>query len=99
MDKEQELNQREEERRQIREARERDKQEAREARARALEERRAQDAQDRETARQRQLGIGWIAFKAGFYGTLGVAVVSIILAVIAGIFWGSLIGAIFGMAS
>ena len=99
MDREQENQQREEERRQVEEARKRDREEAKEARIQAIQERKAREATERELARQRQLGVGWIAFKAGFYGTFGVAVASIILAVIAGIFWGSLIGAILGMAN
>jgi len=53
---------------------------------------------DRAVAHQRQLGISWLAFKAGFFGTFGVALASLIIGIVVGIFWLVVFGAILGAA-
>jgi len=53
---------------------------------------------DRAIARQRQLGVSWLAFKAGFFGALGVALASLIIGIVVGIFWLLVFGAILGAA-
>jgi hypothetical protein len=53
---------------------------------------------DRVTARQRQLGISWLAFKAGFFGAFGVALAALIIGIVVGIFWLLVFGAILGAA-
>ncbi len=72
--------------------RERDK----DLRAEEKERTRQRLADERELARQRQIGIGWLAFKAGFFGALGVAVASPVIAVLAAIFWLFVFSAIMG---
>ena len=61
------------------------------------EEMKARRAEDREVAHQRQLGIRWLAFRAGFYGTLGVAVASLIIGIVVGIFWLMVFGTLFAL--
>jgi len=99
MDREQEAQQREEERRQAKEARQREKEEAREARLQMIQERRAREDAERELARQRQLGVAKIAFKAGFFGALGVALASPVIVIITAIFWVLVIGFVQGFFS
>jgi len=53
---------------------------------------------DRAIAHQRQLGVSWLAFKAGFFGALGVALASLIIGIVVGIFWLVVFGAILGAA-
>jgi hypothetical protein len=53
---------------------------------------------DRAVARQRQLGVSWLAFKAGFFGALGVALASLIIGIVVGIFWLLVFGAVLGAA-
>jgi uncharacterized membrane protein len=53
---------------------------------------------DRAIAHQRQQGVSWLAFKAGFFGALGVALASLIIGVVVGIFWLVVFGAILGAA-
>jgi len=53
---------------------------------------------DRTLAHQRQLGVSWLAFKAGFFGALGVALASLIIGIVVGIFWLVIFGAILGAA-
>src|SRR5918995_512691 len=82
-EREQRRQAKEERREAILRRRERENQERQEA----MQERREQEAAEREIARQRQIGIRWLAFRAGFYGTLGVAVASLIIGIVVGIFW------------
>jgi hypothetical protein len=58
----------------------------------------AKRGEDRAVAHQRQLGISWLAFKAGFFGALGVALASLIIGIVVGIFWLVVFGAILGAA-
>jgi len=53
---------------------------------------------DRAVAHQRQLGISRAAFKAGFFGALGVALASLIVGIVVGIFWLIVFGVILGAA-
>ena len=68
-------------------------------RQREREEVKARREQDREIGRQRQVGIARVAFKAGFYGTLGAALASLIIGVIVAIFWLMVFGALFSAFS
>ena len=65
---------------------------------RQREEAAARREADRAVSRQRQLGISWLAFKAGFFGALGVALASLIIGIVVGIFWLVIFGAILGAA-
>jgi len=51
---------------------------------------------NRAVAHQRQLGVSWLAFKAGFFGALGVALASLIIGVVVGIFWLIVFGVFLG---
>lgn len=51
---------------------------------------------DRAVSHQRQLGVSWLAFKAGFFGALGVALASLIIGIVVGIFWLIVFGAVLG---
>jgi uncharacterized membrane protein len=62
------------------------------------EEAMARRANERDVARQRQLGVSWLAFKAGFFGALGVALASLIIGIVVGIFWLIVFGAVLGAA-
>ena len=62
------------------------------------EEMMAQRGADRAVAHQRQLGVSWLAFKAGFFGALGVALASLIVGIVVGIFWLVVFGAVLGAA-
>jgi hypothetical protein len=62
------------------------------------EEMMAQRGADRTLAHQRQLGVSWLAFKAGFFGALGVALASLIIGIVVGIFWLLVFGAVLGAA-
>jgi hypothetical protein len=53
---------------------------------------------DRAVAHQRQLGVSWLAFKAGFFGAFGVALAALIIGIVVGIFWLLVFGAILGAA-
>jgi len=53
---------------------------------------------DRAVAHQRQLGISRAAFTAGFFGALGVALASLIVGIVVGIFWLIVFGVILGAA-
>jgi len=68
-------------------------------REREREEMKARREQDREIGRQRQVGVARLAFKAGFYGTLGAALASLIIGVIVAIFWLMVFGALFNAFS
>jgi hypothetical protein len=70
----------------------------REQRERHLAESAAIREADRGVARQRQLGVSWLAFKAGFFGALGVALASLIIGIVVGIFWLVVFSAILGAA-
>jgi hypothetical protein len=78
-----------------REQRERDLAQQRE---RHLAESAAIREADRGVAHQRQLGVSWLAFKAGFFGALGVALASLIIGIVVGIFWLVVFSAILGAA-
>jgi hypothetical protein len=67
-------------------------------REREREEMMAKRGADRTVAHQRQLGVSWLAFKAGFFGALGVALASLIIGIVVGIFWLLVFGAILGAA-
>jgi len=67
-------------------------------RASEREEMMAKRGADRAVAHQRQLGVSWLAFKAGFFGALGVALASLIIGIVVGIFWLVVFGAILGAA-
>jgi hypothetical protein len=62
------------------------------------EEMMVQRGADRALAHQRQLGVSWLAFKAGFFGAFGVALAALIIGVVVGIFWLLIFGAILGAA-
>ena len=62
------------------------------------EEAMARRANERDMAHQRQLGVSWLAFKAGFFGALGVALASLIIGIVVGIFWLVVFSAILGAA-
>jgi hypothetical protein len=58
----------------------------------------AQRGADRALTHQRQLGVSWLAFKAGFFGTFGVALAALIVGIVVGIFWLLVFGAVLGAA-